>query len=59
MVRCFVAQLVHAGNDLPGATANEPPEAMQPGEWVVVLVDAQRPAWGWIPSAVEPEVTPH
>jgi hypothetical protein len=52
MCRCFITQTVTPGNDLPGYRPEEPPEAMQPGEWVVVLIGAQRPAWGWIPTAV-------
>jgi hypothetical protein len=56
MSRCFVVQ-PEAGHDLPGYAPQEPPEAMQPGEWVVVLVDGPSPAWGWIPSAI-PVATP-
>jgi hypothetical protein len=48
--RCFIAQVVRPGHDLPGYAPNLPPEDRQPGSWVVVLLNPQRPAWGWIPS---------
>jgi hypothetical protein len=66
MERAFLAQVVRASHDLPGYEPKHPPENQQPGEWVVALVNAQRPAWAWIPSeppAVtnpdEPHVEPH
>jgi hypothetical protein len=57
MCRAFIAQVVRPSHDLPGYEPNEPPEETQPGEWVVALLNAQRPAWAWIPSAM-PEAPP-
>jgi hypothetical protein len=51
MERAFIAQVVYPDQGLPGYEPNLPPEDRQPGDWVVALLDAQRPAWAWIPSA--------
>jgi hypothetical protein len=58
MCRCFITQTVRASADLPDYQPNLPPDEAQPGEWVVVLVNAQRPAWGWIPSGHPDEMPP-
>jgi hypothetical protein len=57
MERAFIAQVVRPGHDLPGYQPKLPPEEAQPGNWVVCLVNAQRPAWAWVPTPV-PETSP-
>jgi hypothetical protein len=51
MERAFIAQVVRPGHDLPGYEPKLPPEDRQPGNWVVCLINPQRPAWAWVPSA--------